>query len=404
MTVAVAIIGAGPYGLSLAAHLAERGVEHRIIGTPMGSWEHHMPEGMFLKSEGLASSIDDPAGRWTLKRFCEVEGHPYADAGLPVSIETFRAYGHWFTRHLVPHLENDRVTVVSRDGAGFTIELASSGRVTAERVVVATGLTAFGYVPPPLRSLPAGRVSHTSDYRSFAALLGRRVAVVGAGQSALETAALLRESGAQPELVVRRSRLSWNPDPQDGGYGETRPWELRPTPLGGGWRLWVYWNSMPGYHLLPERFRASHVRHTLGPAGAWWLRPRVDDVIPVGLGETLVAGAAGDDGGVVLRVDSAGGARELRVDHVIAGTGYRVDVERLAFLAPSLRAAVRRTAGSPVLTSRFESSVPGLYFVGLAAARTFGPAMRFVCGTQFVGPRLGRRLAAASRGGGGGAA
>ena len=395
MTVPVAIIGAGPYGLSLAAHLSARGIEHRIIGAPLAGWEHRMPDGMFLKSEGEGSSIDEPAGEWTLRRFCELEGHPYRAVGLPVAIETFRAYGHWFRRHLVPHLEDDQVTEVARDGAAFTLALASGDRLTAEHVVVATGLTAFDHVPPPLRSLPAGRITHTSAYGSFARLRGRHVAILGAGQSALETAALLHESGARPELIVRAAGLGWNPDPDEGGYGATRRWHPRPTPLGGGWRLWMYWNAMPGYPLLPDRFRRRHVQRTLGPAGAWWLRGRVEGVIPVALDERLVHAVPDDDGGVVLRLAGAGDTRDLRVDHVIAGTGYRVDVQRLDFLTPRLRAAVRSVAGSPALSGRFESSVPGLYFVGLAAARTFGPAMRFVSGTQFAGPRLAGHLAAA---------
>jgi len=397
------IVGAGPYGLSLSAHLAARGVEHRIFGSPLGSWEHSMPDGMFLKSEGMASSIDDPDGRWSLKRFCQAEGHPYSDAGLPVAIETFRAYGHWFQESLVPHVEDEQVVGVSRDGDGFALELASGARIAARRVVLATGLTGFAYVPAALRSLPPGRVSHTSEHADFTGLHGRRVAVLGAGQSALEAAALLRENGAEPQVLVRSARVGWNPDPAEGGYGAARPWDLRPTPLGGGWRLWVYWHSMGGYSVLPDRFRERHVRRTLGPSGAWWLRPRVADVVPVHVGERLVDVAA-DDGGVALHLAGADGPRKLLVDHVIAGTGYRVDVERLELLSPTLREAVNTRAGSPVLSRSFESSVPGLYFTGLAAARTFGPAMRFVCGTQFAGPRLARHLAGAASGRGGGAA
>jgi cation diffusion facilitator CzcD-associated flavoprotein CzcO len=394
MSVPVAIIGAGPYGLSLSAHLSARGVEHRIVGRTMESWDEHMPGGMFLKSEGCASNIDAPQRGWSLARFCERAGVPYADARLPVPIETFRAYGRAFQRELVPHLENDRVTRLARNGDGFTLELDRGTRMVARRVVAAVGITAFAYVPPALRGLPAGAVSHTSEHADFARFRGRRVAVVGAGQSALETAALLREGGAHPELIARAGTLNWNPDPAVSGYDEAarRWWQLPPTPLGAGWRLWTYWKSMPAYPALPDRFRVRHVRRTLGPAGAWWLRPRVTGAVPLHLAQHLVEARA-DDGAVVLRLSEGRETRELRIDHVIAGTGYRVDVGRLGFLAPELAGAVATLDGAPVLSRRFESSVPGLYFAGLAAATTFGPAMRFVCGTSFAGPTVARHLA-----------
>jgi cation diffusion facilitator CzcD-associated flavoprotein CzcO len=400
MTVPVAIIGAGPYGLSLSAHLTARDVEHRIIGRTMETWDRHMPNGMFLKSEGFASSIDDPKGRGTLRTFCEEAGLPYADIGPPISIDTYRAYGHWFQQQLVPHVEEDEATSVVRDGEGFSIELKSGVRATARRIVVASGITRFAYVPPALRSLPPDRVSHTHEHTDFAEFRGRRVAVIGAGQSALETAALLREAGASPELIVRAAAVHWNGEPEiDSYHSASRPWHLRPTPLGGGGELWGYWKSLPAFHLVPERKRVRFVKRALGPAGAWWLFPRVAESVPIRLGQKVV-GAEVADAGVVIELAGAKEAERLRVDHVVAGTGYRIDVDRLTLLSPDIRNGLRRlqlARGAPLLSSRFESSEPGLYFIGLAAANTSGPAMRFVCGTRFAAPRLGRHLSGKAR-------
>jgi len=394
MSTRVAIIGAGPYGLSLAAHLTAQGIEHRIFGHVMESWDRHMPTGMFLKSEGFASNINEPAGRWTLRNFCEEAELPYADIGWPIPLETFSAYGRWFQQHLVPHVEEDEVSEVRRADGGFAVELVSGAQVLAERVVVATGLTGFAYVPPELRSLPPDRLSHTYDHADFTGFEGRRVAVLGAGQSALETAALLRESGAQPELIVRSARMSWNPNPYIPGLGSSRRFRLRPTPLGGGSELWSYWHFMQAFPLFSEERRVRFVRRVLGPAGAWWLRGRIVKKVPANLGQELVS-AESEDGGVVLRLRAAGGHRELRVDHVIAGTGYHVDVDRLEFLSPDLRrrlARLRTVRGAPALSAGFESSIDGFYLVGLVAAHTFGPAMRFVCGSSFAGPRVAHRL------------
>lgn len=395
MSVPVAIIGAGPYGLSLASHLAARGVEHRILGQTMATWDRHMPNGMFLKSEGFASNIDEPEGRWTLRAFCEQAALPYADIGPPVPIETFRSYGHWFQRHLVPHVEEDAVTGVSRDGEGFSVELRSGARVTARRVVVASGIAGFAHVPRELQSLPAGLVSHTHEHVDFAKFRGCRVAVIGAGQSALETAALLQEAGAYPELIVRSAVVHWNPEPEiDDYHAASRPWHLRPTPLGAGGEIWRYWKALRAFYLLPEHKRVRFVQRAFGPAGAWWLRSRVVDEVPVRLGRRLVAAEAANSG-VIIELACASETQHLRVDHVVAGTGYSIDVDMLTFLSPELRSRlsrIRTAGGAPALSGRFESSEPGLYFIGLAAANTYGPAMRFVCGTSFAAPRLARHL------------
>src|SRR5216684_8632385 len=92
-TLDVAIIGAGPYGLSVAAHLRGLGVPFRIFGRPMDSWLAHMPKGMMLKSDGFASNIYDPGGGFTLEKFCAQRGIEYANMGIPVRLDTFTAYG-----------------------------------------------------------------------------------------------------------------------------------------------------------------------------------------------------------------------------------------------------------------------------------------------------------------------
>src|ERR1700726_3219033 len=119
----IAIIGAGPYGLSVAAHLRGLGVPFRIFGRPMDSWVAHMPKGMMLKSDGFASDIYDPEGDFTLKHFCSERGIEYSDTGVPVRLETFAAYGLAFWERMVPELEDKLVVGLDRLPDGFVLRL-----------------------------------------------------------------------------------------------------------------------------------------------------------------------------------------------------------------------------------------------------------------------------------------
>jgi lysine/ornithine N-monooxygenase len=382
----VAVVGAGPYGLSVSAHLSARGTENRVFGQPMSLWTDNMPQGMYLKSEGKASSLSDPTGAWSYRRYAEEHGVRYADIGVPVSLTDFVDYGRWFQKNLVPHVESSDVVSLARAGTRFELGLSDGSALTADRVVLAIGMKAFPHLPSVLADLPPGLASHTVDHRDLGRFSGRRVVVLGAGQSALETAALLHDAGAQVQLLVRGDTVSWNPVPPTDRSLRAR---LRyPTSgLGYGLRLRFYADFPGGFRRLPEGRRIDAVRRTLGPAGSWWLRERVEGVLPISTGSRVrTARAVGDS--VELTVQQGSETTTLLADHVIAGTGYRVDLGRLEFLEPSLRNQVATQSGYPRLDGSFQSSVPGLHFVGLAAAASFGPVQRFVFGTSAAARRV----------------
>lgn len=382
----ITVIGAGPYGLAISAHLSGRGIRHRVVGRPMRAWSHHMPKGMFLKSEGFASNIGAPGGTHTLAHYCVTHGQPYADQGLPVPLDTFVAYGTWFQRSLVPHLEEVDVDRVSPHGDAFALDLGTGEQVISRRVVVATGNGSFPHVPEVLRGLPDHLVSHPWDHPDLSRLAGLDVTVVGAGQSALESAALLHELGADVRILARGTRLKWLSKPS------TPPWPARIrrplSGLGRGAKYWAYANLPWGFRHLPDDVRVAHLRTALGPAGAWWLRDRVESRVPATTGHELV-GATPVDGCVRLRVRGPDGATtDWDTGHVLAATGYRVDLDRMTVLDPSLRARIRTHDRAPVLDARFTTSVPGLHVAGLAAATSFGPVCRFVLGTDFTARRI----------------
>jgi thioredoxin reductase len=384
----VVIVGAGPYGLSTAAHLQNLGLEVRIIGTPMEYWATSMPEGMHLKSEPFASNLGAPQDglRFT-------DRHPEWRLGQPIPLDTFVAYGRWFAEQAVPDVEPGEVVKVERGGpAGYEATLATGEVIASRTVVVAVGVGPFAHIPEELAGMPSWLVSHSGEHRDLSLFAGKDVAVVGAGQSALETAVLLADAGARPHVIARRGELDWNTVPKEHRtLGEL----LREGPrsgLGTGYRTWL-WAERPGVvRYLPERTRLRLVRETLPPAGSWWLRDRLDERVRVSTGRRLVKAAEQDDVIAITTVDRTGRRLVVEAEHVVAATGFVPEVERLKLLSPELRVRVDSRLGAPVLSANFESSMPGLYFAGLAAAPTFGPVMRFVHGAGFAAGRIARHI------------
>jgi thioredoxin reductase/predicted ATP-grasp superfamily ATP-dependent carboligase len=390
----VAVIGAGPYGLSVAAHLRAAGVAHEVFGEPMDTWVDHMPRGMCLKSEGFASNLSDPRGELTLARFCAEAQIDYGDVGVPVTLDTFERYGRAFQARFVPALRRERVDRVRMHGAsGFQLELADGQTLRARRVVVASGLQGHAWLPPELCGLPADRMVHSFDQREPALWRGLPVAVVGAGQSALDAAVLLHEQGAEVTVLARTPKLVWNADP---ALGRRPLWARLRYPssgLGDGLKLRAYASHPLVVHAAPAERRLQVAYTALGPAGAWWLRGRFEGRVRALLGRTVHAVEQVGDGQLRLALRGAGGEEQLTVARVLAGTGYRVDLDRLTFLDPALRAGVARAAGTPALDRSFQSSVGGLHFVGYVAAGSFGPVMRFVYGADFTARRLAHTFA-----------
>jgi FAD-dependent urate hydroxylase len=384
----VAVVGAGPYGLAAAAHLRHAGVETAVFGKVMDFWERHMPVGMFLRSSPRASNIADPERACTLVRYEREQG---VDLSNPLPLEDFRQYAQWFQRRLVPEVDARAVERIEREGGGFRLILDDDAVVAVRRVVVAAGIAPFAWRPPQFDALPAALVSHSLDESDLARFSGSRVVVLGAGQSALESAALLHETGADVELVMRAPKIILIPDPQPARgliKRQIRRAMYPPTEVGPPGLSWIA--AVPDtFHPLPRRVQMEIDRRATWPMGAAWLRPRLRD-FPITTRRSVVSATASGDR-VHLRLDD-GGTRE--VDHVVLGTGYRVDISRYPFLAPELVQSMRTVAGYPKLSTGLESSVPGLHFVGAPAAASFGPVMRFVAGTPYAARALTRKLTA----------
>ncbi len=376
----VAVIGAGPYGLSVGMHLRAKGMSVRVFGKPMDFWASKMPQGMLLRSPREASNLSDPEHAFTLEDYEAASGTAPA---APLPLETFVQYGCWFQKQLGADLDRRSVLGVERENSSFNVTLEDGEVLRFRRVVIATGIGMFLRKPAVFGSLPAEQASHCYEGRNLVEFSGKRVVVIGAGQSALESAALLHEAGAEVEVVAKIPQARW--------IG-MHTWLHHLGPISkmlyskhdvgpAGISRMVASPKLMSYVPLPTRdkIRVRAVR----PAGSRWLPARLTKV-------KLTTGR------IVVRAESLGkearlaldDGSERRVDHVLMGTGYDVDISRYQFLSPDLVKNIQQFGGYPKLGRGFSCSVPGLHFVGATAARSFGPLLYFVAGTEFASREL----------------
>jgi hypothetical protein len=381
----VAVIGAGPYGLCAAAYLRAAGVETRVFGDPMAFWRNQMPAGMCLRSNWGASHLADPNRALTLDEFCRQNG---ATISKPIPLERFVDYGLWYQRRAVPDIDQRSVRQVEKSTHGFIVLLEGGEEFAARRLVVAAGISPFSTRPAEFASVPSELASHTSEHSDLRRFSGRRVVVIGAGQSALESAALFKETGIPVEVIARTSALNWvglHPRLHHLGVISKVLYSTRDVGPAGISRL----VAMPHvFRRFPRSFQNRTAYRAIRPAGASWLQSRIAGV-PITLGRKVVrAQVAGSQ--LRLELDDR---TERLVDHALLATGFRVDVSRYPFLSPSLLSQLQTVDGFPVLHRGLESSIPGLHFLGKPAAWSFGPLLGFVSGAEFASTELIRALA-----------
>ena len=381
----VAIVGAGPYGLSAAAHLrAANGLDVRVFGEPMSFWERHMPKGMLLRSPLAGSHLSDPSRSLTLQAYQKTSGNQIT---APLPLYRFTDYGRWFQSQAVPDLDSRKVDRVEKNGAGFRLTLEDGETWKARRVIIAAGIMPFAWQPPEFKHLPFTLASHACAHCELSRFAGKKVAVIGAGQSALESAALLREMGAEVEVFVRAPFVRWLW--RQKWFHTFKPVaRLLYAPPDVGQAGLSHIVARPNlFRRLPRPVQDRWGKRAIRAAGAAWLNPRCAPIRIKTSTSVISASPRGER--LSLRLSDN---TERSVDLMLLATGYRVDISRYPFLTGQILESIRRINGYPQLDSGFQTSMPGLHFLGAPAAWSFGPLMRFVAGAEFASRAVTRGI------------
>jgi FAD-dependent urate hydroxylase len=383
------VVGAGPYGLSVAAHLLGRGLRVGIFGRTLELWRRHMPQGMFLRSHWWATELSDPQQQHGFRRFLLESGRR---AGYPIPRDEFVEYGLWFQRHVVPDVDETYVSAIEGREHDFRLTVADGRVVYSAAVVMATGLQAYAWRPALFAHLRPAVVSHTSDHHDFSCFNGRGVIVVGGGQSAIESAALLHEAGARVHVVARRP-VAWRDPDRDGMRSVFERMKAPRAAIAPGWDNWILDHAPYAFYRLPQSLKERY-NSNYSSGASDWLKHRILGRVTLHEARTIVHAGAGNQGGASGIAAVLSDGTRLAADHMILGTGYRVDVTKLTMLHPSLVARIGVHRSVPLLNHWFESTVPGLYFVGLTALAAYGPLYRFVAGCQAAARRVAGAISA----------
>lgn len=378
----VVIVGAGPYGLSTAAHLLKKGLNVAVFGKPLNLWREYMPQGMLLRSYWWATNLSDPEKKYDMARYFASQGQT---APEPLSRETFIAYSEWFQKHAVPDIDETYVKIIEQLQGRFKLTLEDGRVIVSRAVVMAPGLRYYFYSPDDYAHLSSEVSSHTAVHDSFDRFAGKHVVVLGGGQSALESAALLNESGAKV-TVVSRSPIHWLHEVPVEGRTFIQRIRFPKAGIAPGWFNWGLENMPSMFQRLPRAMKDRLLlgRGRYGPAGSPWLKPRLLGKVTL-LEEVVVKEAKEEAHGVVLTLSNG---TTLHADHFMLGTGYKVNIWNLPMVDPVLLSKIRTYRNTPVLSNTFESNIPGLYFVGISSVSSCGPLYRFVVGAESTARRV----------------
>lgn len=371
------IIGAGPFGLALAAYARHLGIDFLIAGKPMEFWKKNMPEGMYLRSASDWSL--DPTDRFSIMNYLKTLGKTPKDVE-PLSLDFYLQYAQWFQEGAGIQIIPMYVSRLDQVNGSFQVWMENGDGIEAKNIVVAIGMGYFKNQPPALASiLPEGRYQHTCDAVQLSRMKGRRVLIIGGRQSAFEWTALLNDNGAAEVYLVHRHESpkfaeadwTWVPPLVD-GMAENPAW----------------------FRTLPQEEKDAIAKRMWGEGRLKvepWLEKRVmKSTTHIHEKASVVSCGVRADNALDVKLDNG---TSFVVDDIILATGYKVELERVSFLKKSnVFEHIEVKNGFPVLDPHFQSSVKGLYFTSMPAGQDFGPFFGFTVSVRTSAKIIGNAL------------
>ena len=374
------IVGAGPFGLAIAAQASHSGIDHLVVGRPMEFWKQNMPQGMYLRSR--CDWHLDPVNIHTIERFLETRGQTSHDVE-PLSLECYLQYADWFqTQKQITTLPSqiqrlDHTT-------NFVATTTDGDTIVSQHVALAPGFKHFANIPHEIRSrLPEGRYTHTCEFTDFSSAADKRYLIIGGRQSAFEWAALLLEAGARAVYVSHR---------HDTPAFDESDWSWV-NPLVDGMA------DNPSWFRRLSKTEKDEVSRKLWAEGRLklepWLAPRVAGNRVKALPNTELVDSVERDGELVVTLSNK---EEIVCDKVVFATGYKVDISRVPVLASgNILHQLETHNGFPVLDDHLQTSVPGLFITSMPAVQDFGPFFGFTIAVRVSAKLICEAIKARSR-------
>ena len=378
------IIGAGPFGLAIAAQAAHDGIEHTVVGKSMEFWRENMPKGMFLRS---ASDWHlDPSNVHTIHAFLQSQGKTPRDVE-PLSLEFYLTYAEWFRQQ--KHIQPLPIYIqrLDRFNGYFAATTKNGDGIKAQRVVLAPGFKHFAHIPEAVKAkLPRGSFQHTAEFVDFFGARNKRYLIIGGRQSAFEWAALLLEAAA---AAVHLSHRHASPAFAVADWSWVNP-------------LVENMVENPNWFRELSQEEKDQVSHRQWAEGRLkvepWLEPRLKDERISVWPHTELENCSENDNGE-LEIALTNGATFI-VDHIVLATGYKVEISKVPLLAAgNILKQLETRNGFPVLDDHFETSVPGLFITSMPATQDFGPFFGFTISVRTAAKLICGRVGGASTGG-----
>ena len=366
------IVGAGPFGLALAAQAQHDRIEHLVVGKPMEFWRANMPKGMFLRS--ACDWHLDPQNVHTIEAYLHSQNK--TPAGVePLSLDFYLNYAAWFQEQ--KRIQALPVYIQRLDRNDHFVATTFDGDVIhAQRVALAPGFKHFAYIPNDLKArLPAGRFQHTAEFVDFSDARDKRYLIIGGRQSAFEWAALLLEAGA---AAVHLSHRHASPAFAVADWSWVNP-------------LVDNMVENPSWFRRLSQTEKDEVSHRLWAEGRLkvepWLEARLDDDRVKIWPQTQLESSSEN------LEETLTNGEKFKVDHIVFASGYKVDITRLPYLAAgNLLEQIQTFNGFPVLDDHLETSVPGLFITSMPATQDFGPFFGFTISVRTSARLIGERL------------